>query len=628
MKTRIVIASAALLLTSLNASAKALTVDADDSQFLLRLGFKDQSAVIEETLKRNDLTQSTRMVLENNQEVYEVLNLSRDMSLKIYDAIKDTLNNPLVRKRAARLTAHLLKPHALLTDEQLPAKIKSITKSEEFSKAREEYLTQLAMQRFEAERSKLLETIVDLVMTSQKVSGQDTYTVDDVVNDFQDDVDSYLRVKFEHLELQNTPYWGRAMVALLVRHDRLHNQHEITSDLQFVLSRQKDWLENYITPEQHLRNSKGKVQLVTLHSGDFANEYSHGTEAFYITIGVKPGDRENKKLAGKSDLMGRLWQVAMYPTPTEEEQIVAKLRSGQKLTSSEKRKFARMKKAVSTAGYSHVGIVDVKEDQQSGIKMPWIWDIYPNSSLGGIRFIAPEGFAFQERFQKVGYVRYDSAKFMKYYKDTIAKRGYQENVWKSYESKVNDSGEIASDLSRETWIKTLVSEDDVKRLASYPLDQSEAWYQNIIIPRVLNMMERYLTSEEAMGFASGFANAKGAAYCSQALVLAYLQAVDVDPQQIEDKWSDFLLLTKKFNLDAASYFDLSRRIISPSGFAWQANLVAEQSTVLLDSEHRRASVYDINLDLLGADAHIEQQVSALIKKSPEQISPVVDDDDL
>ena len=220
---------------------------------------------------------------------------------------------------------------------------------------------------------------------------------------------------------------------------------------------------------------------------------------------------------------------------------------------------------------------------------------------------------------------------MSYYKDSIAKRGYQENVWSSFDSVINDNNEIASDLQKPLWIKTRASAQDVEMLASYPLSQADQWYKGLIIPRVLNMMKNYLVSKDAMGFASGFANAKGAAYCSQALVLAYLQSIDVDPQETQDKWSNFLLMTKKFNLDASNYFDLSASIISPSGFAWQAKLVQSETTVLLDSQHRRTNYYDINMDLLTSDKEISKDISSLVTKDDTakvSLDPVLDDDDL
>ncbi len=630
-KPSILIASALFLINAFAPKARAQDVakaEADQA-FLARLGFEKYSAQIQVTLDQGQLNEVSRTVLKGNRDRYKIVDLARDMSVQIYEGIRDNLNNPQIRKKAVRLSGHLLRPHALLTDVVLPDNIKSIKNVSDFSSAREKYLTEIASQRFVEERTKILATIADLLMSSQAISGKGELTESIILDTFKDNVDSYLRAKFEYLELQNTQYWGRAMAALLVRHAHLEKQPELEKDLDFVLSKQNDNLQNYISATQYLHNKDHKVQSFTLQSGDFANEYSHGTEAFYITIGVKPGDNANKKLAKKSELVGALWQVAMYATPSEEEAIADKVHNNQPLTKSEKRKYARMTKSMSVEGYSHVGIVEVKNDIESGISMPWIWDIYPNSSAGGIRFIGPEGFAFQERFQKVGYVRYNSRKFMSYYKGAIAKRGYQENVWKSYEAVLNDD-QIASDLSKETWIKTLATPEDVAQLASYSLDQAEPWYRGLIIPRVLKMMDHYLVSADAMGFASGFANAKGAAYCSQVLVLAYLQAVDVDPQQIEDKWSDFLLMTKKLNLDASQYFDLSRRIISPSGFAWQAGLVETSTAVMLDSQHRRTNYYDVNLDLLQADSEINNRVASLLMPNAVKatLDPVLNDDDL
>ena len=617
-----------LLAFTEGASAFSWNTDTKAEQFLQRLGFKDYSTAISQTLLNPKLTDVTKKVLSGNSERHEVVNTAKDLSLKIYGAVAKDLNDPSTQQKILKLTAHLLRPHALLSDLSLPTKIKSISEPEKFGEARENFLSEIATQRFLREKQALLTTIVDLILTAKHHSDG---SAAEIINDLQDDLDNYLRVKFQYLEFQNTPYWGRAMAALLVRHSRLYSRPEIEQNLKSLLNQQNDWLENYVSNRQFLFNENDQVQTFTLESGDFANEYSHGTEAFYITIGVKPGGRANSKFANKLHLLGSLWEVALYPSPEEEEQIVAKIRSNQPLTEKEQKKFERMKKSTSIKGYSHVGIVEVKEDKESGIKMPWVWDIYPNSDFGGIRFIGPEGFAFRERFQKVGYVRYDSRKFLSYYKQVFSKSGYQENIWDAHEATINDNGEITPDLSKPTALKTKISRQDAKTLASYPSRLADYWYKNLIVPRVLKMMEKYLISEDALGFATGFSNVKGASYCSQALVLAFLQGADIDPEKTEDRWSDFLLMSKKFNLDLSNYFDLNNRVIAPSGFAWQADLVGRETTVLLDSTHRRGNIYDVNLDLLVQKSEYDREISAMIKSEQQvtkEMSWLINDDDL
>lgn len=61
-------------------------------------------------------------------------------------------------------------------------------------------------------------------------------------------------------------------------------------------------------------------------------------------------------------------------------------------------------------GYSHVGMVEVRADAASRISYAWAWDSYPNLGVGGIRLMNPEGFAYPERFVRIGFARYSAKK--------------------------------------------------------------------------------------------------------------------------------------------------------------------------------------------------------------------------
>lgn len=621
-----------IIIGSMTSTAFAQSSMSPEQAFLERLGFISYTQEIDKTLQKETLTPITARVLNANRDRYEVVDLARNLSLTIYNSVFPRLNDPAVVAKTLKLTAHLLRPHALLSDVTLPQSVLSKPNASQFADARDAYLTQIAQQRFDEEQIALLSTVVDLVQTNS--SGQ-PLVKDGMVTDFatinqlKTEISKYTQVKYAYMEMQNTQYWGRAMAALMVRYSRLYNHPEVEQQLQALLVAQDDTLGNYLSSTLQIRNDKNQIDTINLRSGDFANEYSHGTESYYITIGVKPAGK-NSSLAKKENLVGSLLEVLSYPTPDEEDALVAKYHQHLPMTDKEQKKMARVLNSQAAKGYSHVGMVQISQDAQTGIAMPWIWDVYPNSSLGGIRFIGPEGFAFSERFQKVGFVQYDSQKFMSYYKQTIAKRGYQKNVWDSFVATVDDTDAIAQ-TTTPIEIQTFTTPQEVQYMASFPDSQADVWFSQQLIPRVLKTMHRYLVSEDAMAFATGFADVKGAAYCSEAMVLAYLQGADIDPEQVQDKWSDFMVLSAKFNVGAGGYFSMNKRIISPSGFAWQAGLVQYQKDVYLNAGYRRSKDYDVDSNLLQYSAETRKAISDLIiceRPDFDQNNVTTGDDDL
>jgi len=630
MKTWIVLT--AIFISGLTSISHAQAAPSAEQAFLERLGFSNYTQEINQTLKDPTLTPIVRRTLISNRDRYTVVDISKNLSLQIYRSIFPRLNDPAVMQKTLNLTAHLLRPHALLSDVHLPDSVTSAKPGDEFTNARDAYLTKVAQQRFDDEQVDLLSTVVDLIQKNS--AGQPLIVGQDIgdyqaVNQLKEQISLYVTVKYSYMEMQNTQYWGRAMAALMVRYARLYHHPEVEQNLAKLLLAQNDFLGNYVSSKLQIRDEKNQVDSVQLKSGDFANEYSQGTEAYYISIGVKPGPG-NSSLAKKENLVGSVLQVLSYPTPDQEDALVAKYHQQLPMTDKEKKKFAHVLKAQAAKGYSHVGIVQVSSDPQSGIEMAWIWDVYPNSTLGGIRFIGPEGFAFSERFQKVGYVQYDSHKFLSYYKKAYAQRGYQKNVWSSFEPAVDDTDEI-SQTTTPVEIQTFASPQDVAYMASFPDSQADAWYDQQLVPRVLKTMRRYLTSADAMAFATGFANVKGASYCSEAMVLAYLQGADIDPEPVPDQWSSFIVMSKKLNVGVADYFDLNKRIISPSGFAWQAGLIKDQKDVYLNGGFRRTKDYDISSQLLQYSPATKTAISDLMsceRPDSTDLSVNTGDDDL
>ncbi|MDD4976181.1 MAG: hypothetical protein PHY93_17625 [Bacteriovorax sp.] len=332
-------------------------------------------------------------------------------------------------------------------------------------------------------------------------------------------------------------------------------------------------------------NSNNQISKVTLYNGDIANEYSRGTLSYYITIGVVPGNFADEKMAKKNHLIGRKGMAFLYPSTDEEESLKQKVKTQQPLTEKEKRKLDLISAANNQEGFSHAGLVEIKKDEETNIQMPWIWDIYPNASIGGIRFIGPEGFAFPANYQKVGYVHYSPEKYRDFYKTQINKRGYMPNVWKSYLSQVkhnSDGPESVEDRSELYNWPTLISAEEVQRISNDDALDATTWFEQNIAPRITQTAESYMTSSEALAFTSSFANARDTAYCSQLVVLAFLQGVNVDAEATIDTWSALAKTIKRLHLPGSESIDLSQRIVAPADFAWQSQLVENYTSIQFD----------------------------------------------
>ncbi|MGE5086615.1 MAG: hypothetical protein ACM3MG_09965, partial [Bacillota bacterium] len=251
-------------------------------------------------------------------------------------------------------------------------------------------------------------------------------------------------------------------------------------------------------------------------------------------------------------------------------------------------------------GFSHVGLIEIKTDPESGISMPWVWDVYPSTpGLAGGRYIGIEAFAPQEKSQKIGFSRYNPTAFYNYYKTQKARDGYKPFIWKTFEFDSVNNGERLNQSNRRYNVATIISKSDVDSLLTYKSEDANTWYYNEIIPRVLTEMKSNITSERAVLFAKSFINMQDTSYCSQAIVLAYLKGVNIDPQPVHDDWKRSVNLISHLMPKIRSRLNLNERIISPSGFMWQAGLSESPATIYLDTMTPRNSIYSDNLSWIS-----------------------------
>lgn len=540
----------------------------DYRNFLIRLGFKDYCLEMQKSLNTPDLTDVSKRVLEYNINHYQIINAAREVAAYTFSFSKTQFFSEENQNKLMALSSFLLLPTKNISTEAIEeyATAKKISTEDSFD----------FLQKNKIAQEKRL-----IMATINAVTGENDSTTLTQLDSY---LSRYLELKYTDDNLKQTNYLGRAMVASLVRFARLNHIDSIESALRLKLQRHKVFLNNYITETLTIIDNKKQAQTLTLHAGDFANEYSKGSEAYYISIGTTPTGFKNRLKASTNHLLGNAFKIAIYPTPDTEKVILDKVAQKKPLSAMEKIQYSLIQNKPTIPGYSHAGLVDLKEDAESGIKMSWIWDSYPNDDLGGIRFIGAEGFVFPGEFQKIGFVHYSPKKFLSYYKAQVKSRGYLKDVWLSYGSKIEDNL-ISIDDSQDKYAwPANITENEVLNFATTEDSQAEAWFKNEIAPRVTGMMEKYFTGTEAIAFADGFNNVRGAAYCSEAVVLAYLQGADIDPEVQKDKLSLIVHIGHALKLSELEDIDLTQRVVSPAGFAWQTDLVETHIPIMIEQD--------------------------------------------
>ena len=522
---------------------------------------------MQKSLEAPGLTDVSKHALTYNIDHYQIVNAARELAAFTFSFDKNFATEE-AQDRLIALSEFLLLPSQNISNEV----------TEKYSKENklsiEDSFSRLTKEKMAKEKELILSAISELteVQDSQSLEKLDSYLT------------RYLTLKYTDANLTQTNYLGRAIVSSFVRYLRKKDLDNVERKMRREFRRHVIFLDNYISDKLTIVDNQNKAQNVILHAGDFANEYSKGSEAYYISIGTAPKGFTHRIKATSNHLLGNAFKIAIYPTPDQEEAILKKVQAKENLSSMEKIQYSLLQSKSDIPGYSHAGMVDLKGDAESGIKMSWIWDSYPNDDIGGIRFIGPEGFVFPGEFKKVGFVHYSAEKFLNYYQTQIKTRGYLKNVWASYSSKIEDGYVAIDDMKSRYFWPAHITEAEMRSYANVDIKDAKEWFRKEIAPRVTGMMEYYFTSTEAIGFANGFNNVRGAAYCSQAIVLAYLQGADIDPEVQQDRLSAIVHIGHALKMSELVDIDLTQRVVSPSGFAWQTELVETHVPIMIQQD--------------------------------------------
>lgn len=561
-------------------SKTATNLEEDERQFLMRLGFEDYAGMADKTLEKIENKKITTnliapYLLKQNSKQYAVINSARELAVLFRLAIDKSEKNKTLSStldRLTRLTAYHLMPFSLVGLDPVDNSVFKFKRGAQAKKLRDDYLSERTKTRYYKEAHSLNAALTLDLFTAQELRSAAVSTRLSEINELINDAILY---QYEYSGLQQSRYLGRALAATLLRYTRKNQLPAYENKLQQILKSENLFLTNHTTSTLTFFNRQEQATSVKLYTGDIANEYSMGQEAFGITLMVSPKSKNNLKQANDLKLFSN---PLLIPTMAYNQlpNIVQKRKKENYLIDENTAAAAnQIWDESNLSGFSHAGLVEVRTDKESQLEMVWIWDINPYGNLGTVRFHTPENFSYPEKFNKIGFTHYDYKKFLRHFQKNYKISGYKNSVWESNGSALEMSDDEDDpipvvDFTRRVQRKNYLQESVANRWMSYTEDNADTWFKNEVAPRVIGMIKKFTTSSEVLGFATSFYDREAAAYCSQFVVLAYLQGAQLDPQEEPD---DFSSLAKTLTTMGVSNPAKNDRIVAPNGFAWQKNLI-------------------------------------------------------
>ncbi len=560
-------------------------------EFLVRIGYEDFVAKAQQTIQAKTAQSSvSAAMLKKVSEYYKYLNSSRDLAALSYAFLRQADYLPPSQKaetHALILTMALqqVQPFPLLALEPIFNKEILNSKGSAAAKKRATYIEDRAMQRYLTEKSNILQVLSYLATQSHLYSSLPEQTAFEMWAD--ENLSYALEPQYMIGTRQQNRHLGRALIAVYVKHAIETKNYEALQNLKTRLAELKIELSEILMAKYKLVRN-GQTELLQLRSGDLALEYSLGGQAYMISMGVQPATAEDQKIAKKFDLISNYKNIPIA-TSAVADRATQKLKENHFLTEDEERALQEARDPEISRGYSHSGLVEIKTDAMTGISLAWIWDIFPqNDSLGNVRLMSPEGFAYPERFLRIGFAQYNAEKMRNAYVQQIEARGYLEIVWESYESDMvaNENGRLKPSVvqsKRHKWPARITKNETMSLYEKAKQQSADEWYNRELLPRVFNQMRQYVYGPNALVFAKGLVNASSMAYCSQIINLAYLQSVNFDLQNHPDQYRPLPIFLGK-TIPFLVPLDFKDRVIAPAGLVWQSHIIEDMHQMNFNRE--------------------------------------------
>lgn len=576
----------------------------DGEKFLIDLGFERFTEKALQTLNSSKkIDPVSKAALKKTLSYYKQLESAREISALTYSLLESTdcFKNEECPERdlIIRVIAQQTKFFPLIALEPLSSEAQAkykFLKGDAALAFRQEYYEDRGHERFMLEKTSIAK-ILKYVSLSQKAFKNTSEEAE-----FEKFIDVHL---YEVLSpnymvnsRQQNRYLGRGLTAVYVKLAKDKNCTVCMRKLKSELALNDVKLEQIIHANYRLQNEETD-QLIQLKSGDLALEYSQGGEAYLISMGLKPASPEDEKIAKANKLISGyagMLKNAMNPAYSI---IKDRQKKNYLISEDQQRLLEDYWNPKSSKGFSHVGIVQVKSDVATQISLAWIWDIFPQGAVGVVRPMTPDGFAYPERFIRIGFARYDAEKLRQKFLAQKTAQGYLPVVWKSSSSfmgskethePVTDDEEdqaiipLVDKTKNYEWPSLISKKDLNSMLVKASSMNGEEWYQTEALPRVFSQIREYIYGPNALIFAKGLINAKAMSYCSQFVTLSYLQSMNFDLQTHTDKYRSLPKVAGTV-LPSMLGQSLDERIISPGGLVWQSD--AFESLVQLNFSRNR-----------------------------------------
>ncbi len=549
--------------------------------FLKHMGFEDYVKESQTTLATDKaLWPVAKWALQQNVDNFEALNAARKIGDFTYAVLNRTKDRASLLSKISVLTqviSQQLKNFPQLRFEPLDlGEIKGKT-VDELLEIKNKKLKVRADERFDKEKSNLVKAFLGLWAGLSDPEKQDIAEwLDDTLSDALWDA-------YTAETRQQNRYLGRAIILGLEKYLRENKLGDLENVLALDLRKESLFIENYVLGQFMTQDRDLKYVTYSFKSGDIAFEYSHGLEAFFTSLVVRPHVPENVKIAESYKLNNSYSDATKFLSTDEYYKVVDKKAVGLPLGFQEQRIYNTFWDSDYSNGFSHCGLVELRTDPETGISMAWIWDTFPDTNgAGGVRLLTPEGFSVPEKHLKIGFLRYDPKKILTQFKKQIASRGYLKDIWKGYSTRIAkyESGEwgpIYDETQDYTW-PTKVDEATISSWLQTDEINADSWYQKTILPRVFDRVHSYVSSSDAVVFAAGLVNARSMLYCSQLIVLAHLEAANFD---LQSEWDTIPSLVKLFGGSLKKIVNLAadQRIVSPNGLIWQSPIFGSLVTI-------------------------------------------------
>lgn len=552
----------ALVTLSSFAGAQSATSAADLRAYLGRLGFADHTAIIRDRHDRgltdNEMTRRQQL---RNIKSYETVNASRELAIEIFSRLESRLSDDNVRIALAEFTAKMLALHPLPPQTDYPESVMSQPEGNARSKAVTEWLDARRREQMESHARMITADIAGLVF------GKDLSSRTSDIERIYDHVAVIVDRMYMDTLIGDTRFFGRALAALIAREERRLPRGWLARLADQARGR-GFFLENVLGDRWLFETSKGP-RWMPITNGSIITTRNLSAESLQISFAAVSTDKATARRAKKLGLVGKLRSYPFFVTPSD----AAK---GMSAWTHLRDRIQQLNLPMS-AGFSHQGYAVVKEDPETGVRMSWALDAYPQlaadssgilANTGGVRLVGIEQLLDPSHHSKIAIGNIDATKFHAWAKESVATVGYPKNgvIFDSTALELENAHPIVPQEPRRDPWTIRISQDEYRRLHS--IRDPDRWYAEASDRFVNGLLDMLYRGVYFQWVTDGI-YIKGGAYCSQVGFLSWLASTGVSIERLFPKGNaDLYKSTLKKMQETQSGFN------SADGWSWHVRTAA------------------------------------------------------